>query len=166
MKGKPEFTRVDDQINFYRGPHSPSPQLPGDDFSVRWTGYIVPPVTGTYHLGCWGMPTLDVYFEAKKILSHNSGHHAFYHEPDVQMEAGKRYKVVYEYKNWYGEGDAKLVWAMPNPNMLKDAVATAEKADAVVLLLGLSQRLEGEEMPIKVDGFKGGDRTNLLLPKP
>jgi len=166
LKGKPEFTRVDDQINFYWGSHSPSPQLPDDNFSVRWTGYIVPPVTGTYHLGCWGMPTLDVYFEGKKILSHNSEHHAFYHESDVQMEAGKRYKVVYDYKNWYGDGDAKLVWAMPNPNMLKDAVATAEKADAVVLVLGLSQRLEGEEMPIKVDGFKGGDRTNLLLPKP
>jgi beta-glucosidase len=35
----------------------------------------------------------------------------------------------------------------------------------VVLVLGLSQRLEGEEMPIEVDGFKGGDRTHLMLPK-
>jgi len=29
----------------------------------------------------------------------------------------------------------------------------------------LSQRLEGEEMPIKVDGFEGGDRTHLNLPQ-
>jgi beta-glucosidase len=35
----------------------------------------------------------------------------------------------------------------------------------VVLVLGLSQRLEGEEMKIKVDGFDGGDRTHLNLPK-
>ncbi|MFV0270049.1 MAG: glycoside hydrolase family 3 C-terminal domain-containing protein, partial [Draconibacterium sp.] len=41
----------------------------------------------------------------------------------------------------------------------------ARKADAVVLVLGLSQRLEGEEMPIKVDGFEGGDRTHLMLPE-
>jgi len=47
----------------------------------------------------------------------------------------------------------------------QEAVKTAEKADAVVLVLGLSQRLEGEEMPIEVDGFKGGDRTHLMLPK-
>jgi beta-glucosidase len=31
-------------------------------------------------------------------------------------------------------------------------------------VLGLSQRLEGEEMAIKIDGFSGGDRTNLNLP--
>lgn len=156
LKGKPLFTRVDDQINFSWEAHSPSPKLPDDNFSVRWTGYIVPPVSGTYHLGCWGMPTLNVFLEGKKILSYNSKHESFYHETDVKMEAGKRYKIVYEYKNWHGVGDAKLVWSIPNPHMLQQAVATAKKADAVVLVLGLSQRLEGE----------GGDRTNLLLPEP
>jgi len=45
-----------------------------------------------------------------------------------------------------------------------DAVKAAKEADAVVLVLGLSQRLEGEEMPIKIEGFSGGDRTNLNLP--
>jgi beta-glucosidase len=45
-------------------------------------------------------------------------------------------------------------------------VKAANEADAVVLVLGLSQRLEGEEMAIKIDGFSGGDRTNLNLPAP
>jgi beta-glucosidase len=43
-------------------------------------------------------------------------------------------------------------------------VKAAKEADVVVLVLGLSQRLEGEEMSIKIDGFSGGDRTNLNLP--
>ena len=43
-------------------------------------------------------------------------------------------------------------------------IAVAKEADVVVLVLGLSQRLEGEEMPIKLEGFSGGDRTNLNLP--
>jgi hypothetical protein len=49
-----------------------------------------------------------------------------------------------------------------------EAVETARRADAVILVLGLSQRLEGEEMPIEVDGFLGGDRTHLecCLSKP
>jgi beta-glucosidase len=33
------------------------------------------------------------------------------------------------------------------------------------MVLGLSSRLEGEEMPVKIDGFSGGDRTSLELPK-
>ncbi|MDX1286376.1 MAG: glycoside hydrolase family 3 C-terminal domain-containing protein, partial [Draconibacterium sp.] len=100
----------------------------------------------------------------EKILSHNTEHHAFHHEKAIKMEAGKKYKFVYEYKNWYGDGDAKLMWTMPNKNMQKEAIEIAKQADAVILVLGLSQRLEGEEMPIQVDGFEGGDRTHLKLP--
>lgn len=164
LKGKPAFTRIDDNIDFYWESGSPAPELPDDSFSVRWTGYLAPPVTGEYSLGAWGMPTLDVWMEGEKIVSHSSEHHAFQKEKTVKLEAGKKYKIVYEYKNWYGDGDAKLLWSVPDPKMLDHAVEVAKKADLVVLVLGLSQRLEGEEMPIKVDGFSGGDRTHLNLP--
>jgi beta-glucosidase len=40
-----------------------------------------------------------------------------------------------------------------------------KQADAVVLVLGLSPRLEGEEMRVPVEGFKGGDRIDLGIPK-
>jgi beta-glucosidase len=53
---------------------------------------------------------------------------------------------------------------MPRPNIKDLAVIAAKESDAVILVLGLSQRLEGEEMSIKIDGFSGGDRTNLNLP--
>ena len=58
----------------------------------------------------------------------------------------------------------KLLWAMPRENLVEDAVAKASMADAVILVLGLSQRLEGEEMGIRIEGFEGGDRTSLALP--
>lgn len=165
LEGKPAFIRIDDNIDFYWESHSPAPELPDDNFSIRWTGYLMPPVTGTYHIGSWGMPTLTVWFEGEKILSQNSEHHAFHHEKAMFLEAGKKYKVVYEYKNWHGDGDARLLWAMPENDMIGKAVEIANQADVVVLVLGLSQRLEGEEMPIKVDGFEGGDRTHLNLPR-
>jgi beta-glucosidase len=111
------------------------------------------------------MPQLNIWFEGEQILSHNSEHNSFYSEKAIELEAGKKYKVVYEYFNNFGDADAKLLWAMPNPNRQEDAVDLAKKADAVVVVLGLSQRLEGEEMSIQVDGFSGGDRTHLKLPK-
>jgi beta-glucosidase len=45
-----------------------------------------------------------------------------------------------------------------------EAERVARKADAVVLVLGLNNHLEGEEMRVAVDGFRGGDRTRLDLP--
>jgi beta-glucosidase len=164
LEGQPAFVRTDDHINFYWESGSPTPELPDDDFSIRWIGYLAPPVTGTYHLASWGMPGLDVWLEGEKILTHNSDHHGYHLEKAVTLEAGKKYKFVYEYKNWHGDGDARLLWAMPDDRLQEKAVELARQADLTVLVLGLSQRLEGEEMPVKVDGFNGGDRTHLNLP--
>jgi beta-glucosidase len=46
------------------------------------------------------------------------------------------------------------------------ALDVAAEADAVVLVLGITPRMEGEEMRLHIDGFDGGDRTKLALPAP
>jgi beta-glucosidase len=38
------------------------------------------------------------------------------------------------------------------------------QADLVVIALGLSPRIEGEEMKVDAEGFSGGDRTSINLP--
>jgi beta-glucosidase len=44
-------------------------------------------------------------------------------------------------------------------------VNIAKQADAVVIVLGISSKLEGEEMNVQEPGFKGGDRTDINLPQ-
>jgi beta-glucosidase len=44
------------------------------------------------------------------------------------------------------------------------AVAAASKSSIVIAFLGLSPEIEGEEMPLYVDGFIGGDRSTIELP--
>jgi beta-glucosidase len=46
------------------------------------------------------------------------------------------------------------------------ALAAARQADVVIAVVGITSRLEGEEMPIDIPGFLGGDRTSLDLPRP
>ena len=41
----------------------------------------------------------------------------------------------------------------------------AKNADVVVAVVGITSSLEGEEMPVELPGFKGGDRTSLDLPQ-
>src|ERR671939_224223 len=62
---------------------------------------------------------------------------------------------------------AKLVWQPPaaqTGSPYAEAVEVAKQADAVVLVLGLSSQLEGEEMSVREPGFLGGDRTDISLP--
>ena len=46
------------------------------------------------------------------------------------------------------------------------AVSAAAEADVVIAVVGITSRLEGEEMPVDQPGFFGGDRTSLDIPKP
>ena len=45
-----------------------------------------------------------------------------------------------------------------------DVLKRLEGIDVVVFAGGISPRLEGEEMPVQLPGFSGGDRTDLELP--
>ncbi|HEY5369058.1 MAG TPA: glycoside hydrolase family 3 C-terminal domain-containing protein [Hanamia sp.] len=74
------------------------------------------------------------------------------------------YKLVLEY--WQGEGKANV--RLRAGNVAKtDFKALANKvkdADAIVFVGGISPQLEGEEMTVNYPGFKGGDRTSIMLP--
>ena len=164
MKGEPVFTRRDDKIDFYWEHLSPRADMPDDDFGIKWTSFLIPPETGTYYLGSWGSSGYEIFVNGEKFLSYRGEHHAFHIEKAIDLKAGEKYKIEVLYRNYAGDADMKLLWSRPRTGLVEKAVAAAKEADVVVLVLGLSQRLEGEEMPIKIEGFSGGDRTNLNLP--
>ncbi len=60
-----------------------------------------------------------------------------------------------------GPVGAQLIWSKYDPKPSPEAVAAAKKADVVIAVLGITSELEGEEMPVDEEGFKGGDRTSL-----
>lgn len=59
----------------------------------------------------------------------------------------------------------QLLWSIPD-DYEAQALEVAKKADVVVAVMGLSPTLEGEEMPVDTEGFVGGDRTDIQLPRP
>jgi beta-glucosidase len=164
MKGSPLFTRVDDDISFYWENDSPHHLMPADDFGIHWVTDLIPPVSGIYHLGTWASSAYVLKVNGDTLLSFRGEHHGFHKEVPVELKAGEKYRIELFYRNYSGDADMKLLWAMPRENLVEDALAKASVADAVILVLGLSQRLEGEEMGIKIEGFEGGDRTSLSLP--
>ena len=164
LEGDPLFTQIDDNINFVWDIDTPDPRLKTSDFSIRWTGFIVAPQTGTYYISDWGKPYMTIQV-GKDQAGGKHEHHGNIRPFKIEMEAGKHYPIQVEYKNYYGDATAKILWAVPQNNLLEQAVETAKESDIVILALGLNERLEGEEMPVKLDGFSGGDRTSLKLPK-
>ena len=66
------------------------------------------------------------------------------------------------------QGDPVPASLLTTPNDAPDpaAVEAAKAADVVIAVVGITSRLEGEEMPVDQPGFAGGDRTSLDMPKP
>ena len=69
-----------------------------------------------------------------------------------------------EYLHGTGSAGIDLTWIPPAAVLRDEAVKAAQQSDIVIACVGLSPNLEGEEMPVHLDGFSGGDRTTISLP--
>jgi beta-glucosidase len=161
---QPLFTRIDPQIAFRWWDGAPRADMDDDNFSVRWTGYLAPPETGKYQLGAIGMNAYEITLDGKPLVSANNVHESNYRYEDVELQAGKLYPIRVDFHEKVNDADMRLVWAPPGRKLEDAALEAAGKADAIVLCLGLSPRLEGEEQNVPVAGFEGGDRVDLGLP--
>ena len=95
-----------------------------------------------------------------------NGHHSSKDYAYVELEAGKKYNIRFDLLESNSEyAMAKLLWDAPDNDLEKNAIELAKKSDVVILCMGLSPMLEGEEMKVKVPGFKGGDRLDIQLPE-
>ncbi|HLU06530.1 MAG TPA: glycoside hydrolase family 3 C-terminal domain-containing protein [Woeseiaceae bacterium] len=178
LEGEPVMTRTDSRIAFRwdrgaptddlvaRGELPVEQALPGDGFSARWTGQLVPPVSGRYelHIGANDGFRLFLY---DRLLAENWGVTSRTRNAsvDVELEAGRAYDLKLEYFEDGYDAEVRLAWRLPGARPpFEEAMEAAEQADVVVFVGGLTGDVEGEEMDVNYPGFSGGDRTDLRLP--
>jgi beta-glucosidase len=169
LNGAPLYTGRDSTLDANWSDTAPRSGMDDDDFGVRWSGVITPRYSGTYNLGAMGTTKFEVFLADTLLARSQYNYRDEFGDPRVvaaalPLDAGKSYPIRIEAHESYGDAQLQLVWAEPTPALTSEAVATARQADAVVLVLGLTPRLEGEEMRVSMDGFRGGDRTTLGLP--
>lgn len=164
-EGTPLHTRVDANIDFIWRTKAPFDDMKYDKFSAKWSGVLVPPVTGEYALGGEGFSGFDLFVNDSLITTWNDVHHPRKVYELMTLEAGKAYNIRVQYHQDNTEYSImRLLWGTPKPNLKQEAIDLAKSSDVVVLCMGLSPLLEGEEMKVKVDGFSGGDRLDIKLP--
>jgi beta-glucosidase len=165
LTGAVAMHRVDKTINFAWGFSGVSPQL-AQNYSVRWTGVVVPAETADYVVGFTGQDGYRVWIDDQLVLEDWSTHRpATTVTKQIPLKQGHAYKIKIEYFQTVRGAEARLQWGIPGTEE-KAALDAAKRADLVVLVMGLSGRVEGEEMKMHADGFAGGDRTAIDLPKP
>ena len=164
LKGQPAFTRIDKKIDFAWWDGAPDKKFDPDNFGVRWSGVLIPEKTGKYALGGYGFNGFRIYLEDSLLVEFDGEFDPVKTYKYVELSAGKPYKIKIEFYKKLRYSFMQLIWNAPDANLEQRAIEAAKKADVVIMFMGLSPRLEGEEMKVEVKGFKGGDRVTLNLP--
>lgn len=164
-EGAPAFERVDEKINFIWTPEKPIDALKDDTFSVRWSGDLTAPESGTYRIGVKASSAAKLYVNDSLKFEFMDDHEPKTRYYDVTLSKGEINKIRIDYFNYHTDPQAHFVWAKMNQDLINPALEAAKKSDVVILCLGLLPDIEGEEMPVLLEGFDKGDRSDITLPK-
>ena len=134
--------------------------------AVRWTGYVKAPESGEYTMRYVADGGYRIWIDNQIVIdAWNVDWRPVIASGGVTMEAGKIYSIKIEAFQRGDQGDEHLVWSLPSNPGAETAIDVAKKSDVIVFVGGITAQVEGEEMPVPLPGFTGGDRTDLSLPR-
>ena len=167
MQGRPVATQ------FYTAPvavttagmHNFAPGVNVEDFSAKYETVYTPKSSGEVVVNVEGCGDFSLYVNGKEQVKHHTWRTTPTRTP-LQVKAGEEYRIEVRFafvKTW--GANLKINIGTEHPIDYQAIIRKLQGIRKVVFVGGISAALEGEEMPVDIDGFKGGDRTNIELPK-
>jgi beta-glucosidase len=158
-------TRIETNISL-SGNGAPSPLVGKNSIAVQWAGSITSAETGDYLVGVRGIGIGTLMIDGKHVARLVAYDDVEVATGRVHLVAGKKAQLALHYSSLHNAPSAQLIWAKADDAVSPEALTAAKNADVVIAVVGITSRLEGEEMPVTVPGFSGGDRTSIELPEP
>ena len=167
MEGKPVTTQ------YYTAPlavttfgmHNFAPGVQLEDFSAKYETVFTPKEAGEYVVNVDGCGHFELYIDGERKFMH----HIWRTTPNrvaIQAEKGKSYNIEVRFSHIHTyNANLAINIAKELPIDYQETIAKLKGIDKVIFVGGIAPSLEGEEMPVNIDGFKGGDRTSIELPK-
>lgn len=135
------------------------------DFSAKYETVFKPTKSGEVVLNVESISNFDVIVNGEK-KQHYSTWRVTPTRTPLQVEAGKEYKIEIRFSHITTYGASIRVNIGTESLIDYNQIINKQLVgiDKVVFVGGIAPSLEGEEMPVNIDGFKGGDRTHIELP--
>ena len=166
MEGKPVVTQqyTTPLAVTTAGMHNFAPGVQLEDFSAKYETVFTPEEAGEYVVNVEGCGHFELYIDGQQKFRH----HIWRTTPNrvaIQAERGKSYNIEVRFSHVQTyNANLKINVAKEHPIDYQQTIAQLKGIDKVIFVGGISPALEGEEMPVNIEGFKGGDRTNIELP--
>ncbi|MBN2426581.1 MAG: glycoside hydrolase family 3 C-terminal domain-containing protein [Calditrichaceae bacterium] len=166
LSGEPFYHKIDpiNNSNWIYGTRVPNLWMM-QDYSIRWSGMFKAPETGLFNFTVKGDGGYRFYLNDQLLVDDWQSKELSSADGHMRLEKNKEYPIVIEYCRGTGRPEFSIQWELSEIDNFKKALEIAEKSDAIIFIGGITAQLEGEEMPVDYEGFRGGDRTNIDLPK-
>ncbi len=165
LEGSPVLTQTEKEINHYWQEGSiPFPGVPAVHFSARYTTTITAAKDEVMNFESEANDGYRILINDSVVVDVWERNRWGSKQFNLPVKKGVTYKIEMSFRQSEGDATVKLKAG----NYVKtDFAALANRlkdVDAIIFAGGISPQLEGEEMPVNVPGFKGGDRISILLP--
>lgn len=165
LEGSPVSTQTVKDINFYWAEgQTAAPAVESIHYSARYTTILTATRNETMNFEIEGDDGYRLFINDSLVVNAWLRNRWGVKQFKYNVQQGNSYKIVVEHYQTEGNSSIRLQAG----NYVKtDMAALANRikdVDAIVFAGGISPQLEGEEMPVQVPGFSGGDRTSILLP--
>jgi len=105
--------RLDKVVDFYWPGEAPMRGVPAEQFTVRWTGWLVPPTTGYYVLHVAVDDGARLWLDGKQVLDEWRGQPVSYFDVPLELQAGHPYHLRLDYCQYSLSARALLIWERP-----------------------------------------------------
>ena len=161
QEGTPVLSRIEKKVDYQWGDGQDIAEgIIARQMSARWSTVYTAEKSGAICFSIKADDAADLYIDGAKQTSVSQINRYY----PTTVEKGKQYRIDIDYVQ--GADNAEITF---DAGVLKkvDHKATAaavKDADVIIFAGGISAKVEGEEMPVVIDGFNKGDRTSLSIP--
>lgn len=142
LEEEPALKKQDDKIDFNWGVEAPAETIEKDNFSIRWTGYLMPREDFSGWLGISSDDGSRLYIDDQLVIDHWQSGTNIYKYP-MELKANQKYKIKLEYRDTGWGAHVSLRWNF-NAYQIEEAVAKAEQADIAIVVVGENESIVGE----------------------
>jgi beta-glucosidase len=149
LSGTPVLTRTDPNVDYNWGPTSPVSPGPGvnaTQWSVKWTGTITAPATGTYTFSLTSDDGSRLFVNGQQVIDNWRDQGANTETGTVTLTAGQQAAVEVDYYQDGGDDLVHLGWQVPGGQSLQDQAVALAKASDVAVVFASDFESEGSDL--------------------
>ena len=135
-----------------------------ENTSTRISGIFTAPYTGEVVMSARTSDKYTLYLNNEEVMSQSGREASVPSEYKFHATKGKKYDVMLTHTQTGRRVQIDFSIFRKEQAQFDELTDRIKGVDAIIYVGGLSPRLEGEEMPVSAEGFKGGDREKLELP--